>query len=93
MTTCRHCGHETDCVRYGVRLPPMKVRILDAIVAHPGISTKEINRTLFDGAMSPPTIRVHVQQINDALVMTDVAIKGASGFGYRVFKRKVKGIA
>jgi hypothetical protein len=75
--------------RLGVRLTPLKARIFDLIRTHPGISIREINAIAFDGCKSDATIKTHVCQINDALVETDVSIKGASGWGYHIVRRKV----
>jgi hypothetical protein len=82
--------HPTRC---GVPLSPIKLRIFDLIATQPGITTREIARTMFplrEEHSAHDNVRTHVCQINVALANTSFSIKGKSGKGFRlVFKTAV----
>jgi hypothetical protein len=65
--------------RLGVRLPPLKVAILDKIKAagELGIASEEIIADLYSDrrAVSVTTVKAHIFQINDQLVSTDWHIR------------------
>ena len=78
-------------MRYGVRLGPIKARILDHVLVRPGVTTRELDRLVFGGTGEPnafDNVRAHVHQINATLAHVGVAIVGKSGQGFRVVERK-----
>ena len=79
---CPHCQQPIAIERAGVRLPPLKAAIFDAIKAAGaiGVSTDELIASLYDGrAVSRETIKAHVNQINDRLAETDYQIISMRG--------------
>jgi Fe2+ or Zn2+ uptake regulation protein len=79
VTFCQHCHQPLMHMRAGVRLTPLKARIFDLIKASSehGISARELEREIYRGPKQrrPDTIRVHIWQINDLLLDTDVVIR------------------
>lgn len=80
LDTCPHCG-QPMVRRFGVVLPPAKVRLLDAIVngtlGRGGISTEELIVMLYpgvDNAVARRRIVTHVNQLNGWMAETDVAV-------------------
>jgi tyrosine-protein phosphatase YwqE len=75
---CPHCGQPIAEVRDGVRLPPLKAAIYDAIkrAGDEGVSSLAIVSTVYQGRREPHTssIKSHITQINDALEETDMQI-------------------
>lgn len=75
MGYCPYCGSDE---RLGVRLPKLKVRILDLVKAAGdiGISAAELRREVYgNAARHEVTIRAHIGQINEYLAETDWRIK------------------
>jgi|SRR5215831_10973562 len=78
---CPSCNQPIGNMRAGVRLPPLKAAIFDAIHAagEIGISSRELIDTVYADRRRKPccltTMRMHVLQINDLLVETDTRIK------------------
>ena len=83
IAICHHCGQPLPPrKRGGVYLPPLKVKIYDAIRRSPGISTERLAHKVY-GEASLPTlrlVRVHVCQINDLLAGSGIAINGNNSF-------------
>lgn len=76
---CSKCHQPINHERLGVRLSPLKARIIDLIKAAGdiGISTGELLRELYHPSAQPKsvnTVRMHICQINDVLVETDWVI-------------------
>lgn len=88
---CECCGQSLQDVRGGVKLTPLKARIYDLIKGRPGITRKElcelIYGTVSEGRMF--TIGSHVKQIRDKFVATDITVRAAPYYGYRIAKRRV----
>lgn len=85
--TCAHCGAPLTGVRFGVRLRPLWVRIVDAIVrAGPdGIFRADLVPLIYgDAEVTANVISVHVNDINAALASTDYRIAGGTGRPYRI---------
>lgn len=80
MTICPMCRQPLDCIRYGVRLSPLKARIFDMVKRsqHVGVTSENINALCFDGRSTPTNVRVHIAQINAALVDTGLHISGGA---------------
>ena len=76
---CPECHQPIAMTRLGVRLPPLKVAILDKIKAagELGIASEEIIADLYSDrrAVSVTTVKAHIFQINDQLVSTDWHIR------------------
>lgn len=76
---CPHC-HQTYAIeRFGVRLSPLKARIIDFIKAGGdlGASSQELRDEIY-GPHDPrlaATVRVHIHQINELLEATPWIIK------------------
>ena len=80
--TCPHCRQPIAIERAGVRLPPLKAAIFDAIKAAGaiGVSTDELIARLYENrVVSRETIKAHVNQINDRLAETDYQIISMRG--------------
>lgn len=78
--TCPKCHQQFAEERYGVRLPPLKAAIFDAIKASGdiGVMSREIiNSEIYRDRKKPRTvsIRSHINQINDLLEETDWRIR------------------
>lgn len=87
---CPHCGKVMRVFRFGAMLTPLKAEILDLIRKRPGIRAETIRRVLFDGQRCMRNVRVHICQINEALLHTDYFIESRErqGCGYRLMKRR-----
>lgn len=89
--TCPHCGAPLEALRFGVRMRPIWVRIIDAIVrAGPdGISGADLRDVIYgDATVSRQVVAVHVHHINAALASTDYRIRcGHGGRAYRMVRR------
>jgi hypothetical protein len=76
---CPHCHQPYAAERLGVRVTPLKARIIDAIKAagDVGISSEVLHLQLyFDrNPASVRTIKAHVWQINDQLEQTHWVIE------------------
>jgi hypothetical protein len=86
---CNYCGQTLPETRMGVRLTPLKARILDVVTrAGPdGISARDLFGIVFEsGERSRETLKAHVWQINDAIAdEAGYRIAGTDGF-YRLTK-------
>jgi hypothetical protein len=75
---CPHCRQPLPEFRLGVRLPPLKARIVDMVKAAGdiGISASEIHDEVYRGerARRPNTVGVHIFQINELLADTNWVI-------------------
>jgi hypothetical protein len=75
---CPHCRKPLADYRAGVLLPPLKVRIFDAVVeaGHAGLTTREIIADVFqEGTRTLAAVRHHITAINDLLRGTGVRIR------------------
>ena len=82
---CPRCGQPLPIVRLGVKLPPLKARILDAIILKGGDGI--LVASLLDrfSEMSSNTLKVHVHQINEKLTEAGYRIYGRGG-RYRLIR-------
>ena len=80
--TCPLCHQHYAVERLGVRLTPLKARIVDYIKASGdlGASTEDLRHELYSpkDARVGATVRVHIHQINDLLEVTDWIIRSES---------------
>jgi hypothetical protein len=78
LQRCPTCQQPLYDRRFGVRLPPLKAAIFDAIEAagELGIKSDEIANAIYEGRRRAglACIKAHVAQINDLLVETDFHI-------------------
>ena len=87
---CPACGQRLpDNIRYGVRLPPIKLQLFDAVKRQPGIGQRGLFAKMYPGKdynreRHKSTISTHVAQINDLFVHTDIRIVGKPYSGYKV---------
>jgi hypothetical protein len=76
---CPECHQPIATERLGVRLPPLKVSILDRIKAagDVGVTSAEIVADLYSDRrpVGPHTIKAHANQLNDLLAGTDWVIR------------------
>lgn len=94
---CPNCGQTIPERRFGVRLSPLKARIVDTIARtrDGGIDADVLFWLIFSERTVPPsrlTLKSHVNQINDLLAGTDYRISGVRGGGRRftLVSRKMK---
>jgi hypothetical protein len=75
---CPRCHQRIHEVRAGVRMTPLKTHIYDTIkrAGAGGILLDDVNAIAFDGQSTRENVRVHINQINDILVATDLVIRG-----------------
>jgi hypothetical protein len=77
--TCPLCHQHYAVERLGIRLTPLKARIVDYIKASGdlGASTQELRHELYGPRTRRlgATIRVHIYQINDQLESTNWVIR------------------
>jgi hypothetical protein len=76
--TCPFCHQHYAVERLGVRLTPLKARIVDYIKAGGdlGASTEELRHELYSSKdIVSATVRVHIHQINDLLESTNWIIR------------------
>lgn len=76
MTVCPKCRQYIRTERLGIRLPPLKARIVDAIKAagDSGITSRELVYEVYRDypkSRSHLGIKAHIFQINEMLVETD----------------------
>jgi hypothetical protein len=94
--TCSHCGQAIPETRFGVRLSPLKARIVDTIsrCGPDGIDADTLFWLIFyeRKVTSRLTLKSHVNQINDLLAHTDYRINGIRGGGRRftLVSRKIQ---
>ena len=86
---CPCCGQPV--VPNGLRLPPIKRRILDAVQRCPGISAGELRDVIWaadpnGGPEDRKVLHVHVHQLNQRLAPYGVMVRApkGAGAGYRV---------
>lgn len=75
MACCPTCHRPYGDERLGVRLPPLKARLLDLVKqsGDVGVSTTELREDLYrdrERKVSLVTVRMHIQQINELLANT-----------------------
>jgi hypothetical protein len=92
---CSHCGQAIPETRLGVRLSPLKARIIDAIAraGDDGIDADVLFWLIFsERRVKRLTLKSHVNQINDLLAATDYRIDGIRGGGRRftLVRRTIK---
>jgi len=79
--TCPLCHQHYAVERLGIRLTPLKARIVDYIKASGdlGASTEELRHELYSSKdVVGATVRVHIHQINDLLESTKWIIRSES---------------
>ena len=91
LQLCPHCQQPLPIVRLGVRLSPLKGRILDAIILKGGDGIV-VDDLLSRFSMSRNTLKVHVHQVNEKLVEVGYRIYGRGG-RYRLVRTGKKIIA
>jgi hypothetical protein len=92
---CPHCGQTLPEVRFGVRLSPLKARIIDAVkrAGPDGIDADVLFWLIFsERRVKRLTLKSHVYQINDLLAATEYRIDAVRGGGrrFRLVHRKMK---
>ena len=83
--TCPLCGQPLPETRLGVALPPMLIRLLDAILYTPATSVELASR--FE--ISPSCVRVHIVRLREYLADTPFRIVSTRHYGYSVERRKL----
>lgn len=85
MSECPHCG-QPMLVKFGVRLPPFKARILEMVEnvtkGRGGIEIEQLAWVFYPGVPKKKAhdcIKNHVHQINDLLLSTDYRIVSRDG--------------
>ena len=91
LKTCPSCGQ--TIAPTGLRLPPIKSRIYEAVQRRPGISADELRAIVWandcnGGAENLKTIHVHVYQLNKLLAPLGIMVRApfGAGGGYRIRK-------
>lgn len=86
---CSQCGQAIPETRYGLRLPPTKLRIIDAIAraGAAGIDADDLFELIYSGEqdVGRSALKAHVWQLNDMLIEAGagVFIQGTRGGGRR----------
>jgi hypothetical protein len=92
--TCPHCGQPLSEVRVGIRLPPLKAMIFDAIKAAgaDGITSHGVISSVYQTRKKPAiaAVKSHIWQMNDALEGTNFVIISQSGHWQLATKPKGK---
>jgi hypothetical protein len=83
---CAACGQ--PIAPAGLRLPPIKQRIYEAVQRHPDISAEELRCLVWaddpnGGPEDRKTLHVHVSQLNQLLTPYGVMVRSQGG-GYRI---------
>jgi hypothetical protein len=83
---CSQCGQPIPLT--GLRLPPIKTRIYEAVQRHPDISAEELRSLVWaddpnGGPEDRKVLHVHVAQLNQLLAPHGIMVRSAGG-GYRV---------
>ena len=81
---CPECHQPLSETVHGVRLPAFKAGLFRYIESHPGMSGLEL-AVRFEKHKA--SIWSHIWQINDALMNTDIRIKGSVLGGYYIKNR------
>jgi hypothetical protein len=84
--TCSSCGQ--PIAPTGLRLPPIKARIYEAVKRCPGISAEELRCTVWaddpnGGPEDRKCLHVHVWQLNSQLRPLGIMVRAQNG-GYRI---------
>jgi hypothetical protein len=84
--TCPTCGQVL--VPEGLRLPPIKRRILEAVQRRPDITTEALRCVVWvddpnGGPEDRKCLHVHIAQLNRLLAPSGIMVRSAGG-GYRV---------
>jgi hypothetical protein len=86
---CPHCG--APLVPSGLRLPPIKRRILEAVQRRPDISAEDLRAIVWaddpnGGPEDRKALHVHVHQLNRLLAPCGIVVRApfGAGAGYRV---------
>jgi hypothetical protein len=86
---CPQCGQVL--VPDGLRLPPIKQRILEAVQRRPGISAEVLRAVVWahdpnGGPESFGAIHVHIHQLNKLLARHGLVVRApfGAGAGYRI---------
>jgi|SRR5215831_3656942 len=83
---CSHCGQPIPPA--GLRLPPIKQRIFEAVQRHPDISAEELRCLVWatdpnGGPEDRKVLHVHVSQLNHLLAAHGIMVRSQGG-GYRI---------
>ena len=83
---CSHCGQ--PIAPTGLKLPPIKQRIYEAVQRHPDISAEELRCLVWaddptGGTECRKVLHVHVAQLNQLLAVYGLMVRSQGG-GYRV---------
>jgi len=83
---CQQCGQ--PIAPTGLRLPPIKKRILDTVKRRPGISAEELRSVVWagdpnGGPEDRKVLHVHVSQLNQLLAPLGIIVRSQGG-GYRI---------
>jgi len=86
LDVCSHCGQPIPPT--GLRLPPIKKRIYEAVQRHPDISAEELRCLVWaddpnGGPEDRKCLHVHVAQLNGLLRPLGIMVR-SQGFGYRI---------
>ena len=92
MTTCPLCRQVIALAR--LQLPPIKQRIFETVVKHPGIAAEELRAIVWcedpnGGPEDRRVLHVHVHQLNQLLAPYGIAVRAGKGAGavYRLRER------
>ena len=83
---CSHCGQPIPPT--GLRLPPIKQRILETVQSHPDISAEALRCLVWaddpnGGPEDRKVLHVHVSQLNQLLAPHGIVVRSQGG-GYRI---------
>jgi hypothetical protein len=83
---CSRCGQPIPPT--GLRLPPIKQRIYDAVQRHPDITAEELRCLVWaedptGGPEDRKVLHVHVSQLNQLLAPHGIMVRSQGG-GYRI---------
>jgi hypothetical protein len=88
-TPCPHCG--APIIPAGLRLPPTKARIFEAVRHRPGIAAEDLRAIVWahdpnGGPECRHTIYAHIAQLNKLLAAYGIAVRApkGAGAGYRI---------
>jgi len=88
---CPYCGQPWPIERFGIRMSPLKARILDMVVrgGDNGVPTSDVYQFIFDGRdAQPDSLRTHVWQINEIIVDEGYRIEAVNNC-YRLINLKL----
>jgi len=86
VNTCPTCGQPIPPT--GLRLPPIKQRIFEAVQRHPDISAEGLRCLVWahdpnGGPEDRKCLHVHVAQLNQLLAVHGIVVRSQGG-GYRI---------